>query len=246
MKKPIVDLLFERALKAIESNSSTEAWSKALGLELYSNQIEIIDTMCSDDVNNLTILAARSAGKTYAVSVGCYKMCSNNPGYEVLIFGPKQALATRVIDQIMQICKAHKDTIGKDIDWRHCNSSFIQFVNGSRVRALSGGEGTQVEGHHCLTAGNMIKLEDGTEIPIQDVKVGTKVLTFNSENKLVSGEVVATNVRLPEDELYEVSYLLNNKIKTVKCTGSHRFFTKNRGIVEAKDLTETDILIGVV
>ena len=149
MKKPVIDLLFERALKSIESNSSTEAWAKSLGLELYSNQIEIINTMCSDEVNNLTILAARSAGKTYAVSVGCYKMCSDNPGYEILVFGPKQALASRVIDQIVQICKAHKDTLGKEIDWRHCNSAFIQFHNGSRIRALGAQEGSQIEGFHC-------------------------------------------------------------------------------------------------
>lgn len=149
MKKPIVELLFERAVLACEMNSSVVNWAKQMGVALYKNQIEIINTICDEKHRNITILAARSAGKTYAVALGTTKMCIDNPDYEVIFFAPKAAQATRILEQIQSICHKCKDTLYKEIDWANSNKADFKFFNGSRMRALGAADGTQVEGYHA-------------------------------------------------------------------------------------------------
>lgn len=137
MKKPIVDLLFDKALTALQNNSSIEAWANAAGIRLYSNQVEIINTMLDEKTRNMTILAARSAGKTYSVALATMKLCIDNPGYTVIFFAPKQAQSTRILDQIRTICDKCKDTLYKDVDWNKSNQNRLRFINGSRMIALS-------------------------------------------------------------------------------------------------------------
>lgn len=149
MKKPIVDLLFDKALTALQNNSSIEAWANAAGIRLYSNQVEIINTVIDEKTRNLTILAARSAGKTYAVALATMKLCIDNPGYSVLFFAPKQAQSTRILDQIRRICDKCPDTLSKEVDWNHSNQNKLKFFNGSFAIALGTAKNTQLEGFHC-------------------------------------------------------------------------------------------------
>lgn len=149
MKKPIIDLLMEKALKAVEVNSSITSWAKSVGVNLYPNQVEIINTICDPRTNNITLLAARSAGKTYATALATVKLCIDNPDYEVIFFAPKAAQSTRILEQIVSICNKCKDTLYKEVDWYRSNKAFLQFYNGSRMRALGAADGTQVEGYHC-------------------------------------------------------------------------------------------------
>lgn len=149
MKKPVVDLLFEKALVALKTNRSIEDWANSAGIRLYSNQVEIINTVMKDRADNITILAARSAGKTYAVALATMKLCIDNPGYSVIFFAPKQAQATRILDQIRRICDRCKDTLAKEIDWEHSNQNKYRFYNGSFMVCLSSAPGSQQEGFHC-------------------------------------------------------------------------------------------------
>lgn len=149
MKKPILELLFERAEYCAKINSSVEAWAKSMGVHLYKNQLEIINTICDQRVRNINVLAARSAGKTYAVALGSTKLCIDNPDYEVIFFAPKAAQSTRIIEQITNICHKCKETLYKEIDWFHSNKAFLKFYNGSCMRALGAQEGTQIEGYHA-------------------------------------------------------------------------------------------------
>ncbi len=146
MKKPVIELLFEKAVYYADINSSLEKWATSMGVRLFSNQIEIIEAICSDKTRNINILAARSAGKTYSVALAAVKMCIEKPFYNVLIFAPKLSLSTRVLDQIVQIMNACKDTLYKEVDWNSCNKAFMQFLNGSRITCL--GAIGEVEGYH--------------------------------------------------------------------------------------------------
>lgn len=148
MKKPIVDLLFDKALKALKTNSSIEEWAASVGIKLYSNQVEILNAICDDGKPNITILASRAAGKTYATALGAVKLCSENPGYEVIFFAPKASQSTRILEQIERICKQQPDTLNKEIDWNNSNKALFKFYNGSLMRALSAGEQTEIEGYH--------------------------------------------------------------------------------------------------
>lgn len=160
MKKPIVDLLFEKALSALQTNSSIEAWANSVGINLYTNQVEILNTIMDDSQHNITILASRAAGKTYATALGAMKMCMENPGYEVIFFAPKASQSTRILEQISRICKQQQDTLYKEIDWNNSNKALFNFYNGSLMRALSAGEQTEIEGFHP----NMVVLDESHRI----------------------------------------------------------------------------------
>ena len=246
MKKPIVDLLFDKALTALQNNSSIEAWANAAGIRLYSNQVEIINTMLDEKTRNMTILAARSAGKTYAVALATMKLCIDNPGYTVIFFAPKQAQSTRILDQIRTICDKCKDTLSKDVDWNRSNQNRLRFMNGSRMIALSCAPRSQLEGFHCFSAGTIITLENGSKMPIEEISVGNRVLCRDLQtNEIRANVVTAIGMRIPDEPLYEVTYVVNGKTQTIRCTGEHKFYTKNRGEVQAKDLTSEDVLISI-
>lgn len=230
---------------AVITNSSLQNWAESIGVHLWDNQLEILDTILNPSIRNICVTAARGAGKTFIISIAIIKMCIENRGYRVLLFGPKAELAARILaDGVRPICM-NNPILSAEVDWDVCKQKEFRFKNGSSIRCLGANDNTQVEGYHCFVGDTLITLADGMQKPVMDIEVGDKVLSFDGED-LVSGEVVATNVREPEDDLYEVSYELNGKPKFVVCTGSHKFYTKNRGIVEAKDLTDSDILIGVV
>lgn len=238
------DFIIKATAEAVTVNSSLDNWAKSIGVHLWKNQLEILDTILNPAIKNIAITAARGAGKTFIISIACIKLCIENRGYRVLLFGPKAELASRILaDGIRPLC-LNNPILSAEVDWDVCTKKEFRFKNGSWVRCLGASETTQVEGYHCFVGDTLITLSDGTQKPIMDIEVGDRVISFDGED-LVSGEVVATNVHEPEDELYEVSYELNGEQKSVVCTGSHRFYTKNRGIVEAKDLTDSDILIGV-
>lgn len=160
MARPIIDLLFEKSLDALKVNSSLRNWASSVGIELYDNQVEIINTMLNPDKLNITILASRSAGKTYAVALGATKMCIENPGYEVIFFAPKEKQSTRILEQIKAICKQQKDTLYKEINWRGSNKAYFEFNNGSIMRALSAGDTSQIEGYHA----QMVVLDESHQI----------------------------------------------------------------------------------
>lgn len=152
MKKPIVELLFEKAAYYADINSSIEKWAESMGVHLYKNQVEIINTLNNPDVHNINIIAARSAGKTYAVALGILKLCIETPFYEVLVFGPKQQQASRILEQITQICYKCKDTLYKEVDWYHSNKQKLVLFNQANITALGAQEGAQFEGFHASCA----------------------------------------------------------------------------------------------
>lgn len=231
---------------AVVTNSSLQNWANSIGVHLWPNQLEILDTILNPSIRNICVTAARGAGKTFIISIAVIKQCIENKNYRVLLFGPKAELAARILaDGVRPICM-NNPILSAEVDWDVCKQKEFRFKNGSWIRCLGANDNTQVEGYHCFVGDTLITLSDGTKKPIMDIKVGDKVISFDDDNKLVTGEVVATDVHEPTDDLYEVSYELNGEIKTVTCTGDHKFYTQNRGIVEAKDLLDTDTLIGVV
>jgi hypothetical protein len=240
------DYIIKVTDEAVITNSSLQNWAESIGVHLWDNQLEILDTILNPSIRNICVTAARGAGKTFIISIAVIKQCIENKNYRVLLFGPKAELAARILaDGVRPLCM-NNAILSAEVDWDVCKQKEFRFKNGSWIRCLGANDNTQIEGYHCFTGETLILLDDGTQKPIMDIKEGDKVISFNDSGDLVSGEVVATEVRLPDEDLYEVIYELNGSKKVVRCTGSHRFYTKNRGIVEAKDLTDTDILIGVV
>jgi hypothetical protein len=95
--------------------------------------------------------------------------------------------------------------------------------------------------HGCFEKDSLVTLANGEEIPISDVNVGDYVLSYNIETEsLVEKEVYHIENGVSDKKWVKLYFDDNSH---VECTEDHKFYTKNRGWVEAKDLTEEDIFL---
>ena len=98
-------------------------------------------------------------------------------------------------------------------------------------------------GDGCFVGDSMVTMADGTITKIKDLvnKEDFFVKSWDESNKkFITSKGHSARITKNVSEVQELE-LENGKI--VKCTPDHRFLTKNRGWVEAKDLTEEDELI---
>ena len=88
-------------------------------------------------------------------------------------------------------------------------------------------------GRGCFVAGSQVTMADGSFKNIEDVKIGDLVIDHERDARRVS-DTLANDI----DE--EIIYLQLENGLVIKCTKDHKYFTENRGWVEAKDLTDKD------
>jgi hypothetical protein len=119
-----------------------------LGIDLFDNQIEIVESVVDLNINKLAILQARGAGKTFAVGIGLTKLCLTQRKLRVGIFAPRADQATRIIDEMKKYVLLPGTEIHKRIDWDNTVKSRLVFDNGSEILAMSGAVTTKKEGWH--------------------------------------------------------------------------------------------------
>ena len=95
--------------------------------------------------------------------------------------------------------------------------------------------------HNCLTADTLITMADGSEKRIDEVKVGDKLYTFNPQTQEYGESAIGgINCR----EVGEVTVIYYGDGKSIKTTPLHTFMVRGKGFIAAKDIEETDALIG--
>ena len=119
-----------------------------LDINLFDNQIEIVNDVCNLTIKNIAILQSRSGGKTYSVGIGLLKLCMEIEGLRVGVFGPKADQACRIINDITTKIVKRDSKVYKQIDWKNSVKSRLFFKNGSEIIALSADETAQQEGWH--------------------------------------------------------------------------------------------------
>jgi hypothetical protein len=96
--------------------------------------------------------------------------------------------------------------------------------------------------HGCLKKGTLIKLSAGEERPIEKIKAGDCVVSFEEKTKnFVKAEVAKVIIQEKTISLPWLELLLENG-RTLVCTEDHKLLT-SRGWVEAKDLTLSDDIV---
>ena len=95
--------------------------------------------------------------------------------------------------------------------------------------------------HGCFSANAQVTLANGERISISTVKPGMSVLTVDLKTNLVCSQTVKALViqELPKDWIE----LTLEDGTILPCTEDQRFWTTNRGWVEAKNLLETDNIL---
>jgi len=163
-------------------------------------------------------------GNTIIVKNGKYVTYLVKDGFEVDASGvviPKQTFVNMMNAQEAYIATRQSVNLAMDAQ------NFQQKALYSQIMATGG----------CFVAGTKIKMYDGIEKNIEDIKVGDKVLSYDIQNnKLVDGQVLSTSIK-------KVSTLIiiNDNIKT---TPEHPFYVVNQNeYAEAKDLKIGDVLL---
>lgn len=101
------------------------------------------------------------------------------------------------------------------------------------------------EVHKCL-AGSTLVLTNNGMLPIKDIvqqrNPNIKVATFTANQTLNYVTPAGYFTNPVTKNMLQLNIATKTGIKTVVCTPTHKFLTKNRGYVEACDLTCNDIL----
>lgn len=101
--------------------------------------------------------------------------------------------------------------------------------------------------HKCFDYNTHITTNKG-DLKIGDVvtkQLNVDILSYNEETKQVEYKPIKNWFENPiVKPLMELEIMLTNgEHKVIKCTDDHKFFTNNRGWVEAKDLTDEDDIV---
>jgi hypothetical protein len=92
----------------------------------------------------------------------------------------------------------------------------------------------------CLEEGTAVAMSNGQRRCIEDVKIGEFVFSYDTKtDQFVSREVLDV---IDNGDLECLELELENG-KTITCTYDHKFYTSNRGWVEAQYLTEDDDIV---
>lgn len=100
--------------------------------------------------------------------------------------------------------------------------------------------------HGCFTPNSKVIMADGTKKRISAVKTGEFVLGYDETTKqIVKSKVLNSFIMGYETDWIKLKF---NKIKlgdfpTTQSTAEHKFFTSNRGYVEAQDVIYTDTIL---
>lgn len=97
--------------------------------------------------------------------------------------------------------------------------------------------------HGCFSAGSLVTLANGEQIPIETVEIGTSILSYNENTKTVEFDTVTAV--MSKDIDIEWLKLDFDDGSSIECTADHLFLTQNRGWVEAQHLEESDIFVEI-
>lgn len=178
------------------SSSQVSYWAMdQLNINLYDNQIEIVEAVLDLNVKYLAILQARGAGKTFSVGLGLVKLCLDIPGIQIGVFGPKADQATRIISEITAHVIKPGSPIFPEVFWKKSTTARLQFFNGSQILALSADETAMQEGHHF----NLVVLDECHRI--SDISVNQRIIPMLGS--LPIGKIIKLGISMYRQNFWE-------------------------------------------
>ena len=97
--------------------------------------------------------------------------------------------------------------------------------------------------HGCFDKDTLVTLSNGEEVSISEINIGDSVLSYDTKENIMVSKIVTNIQNFDSDKKWlELEF---DDGKTIKCTEDHKFYTKNRGWVEASDLTSEDEFIKI-
>lgn len=110
--------------------------------------------------------------------------------------------------------------------------------NGERLITSIGGRATG-EGGDCFVAGTLVRTPGG-DVPIEKIRVGDKVLSFDHQRVMVVKSRVVAAREKQSDDIYAVCSASGHRFR---CTGDHRVFSPGRGYIRVNQMGRGDRIL---
>ena len=122
---------------------------------------------------------------------------------------------------------------GRESWLKHCQLYKDSRIHGSvKTNGCVSGRCT-----HCIEENQRVTTPEGL-IPIKDIKVGQYVYSYDGNFNLQLNPVKEV-IRQGIQECYKITWRTNSgksKVGSIVCTENHKFYTRSRGMIRAKDL----------
>ena len=182
----------------------------------------------------------RQSGKTFIIAALLLWYATTFPQSAVGIVGPSWRQTKRILSRISSF--THKLPSG--IAFKPQRTQ-IQFANGSTIDAFPNNpetiRGPTLNVVYCLPAGVNVTLENGNQIPIEQLEPGQRVLSFNTKTGQIEPKKVLRTFSNPLAGRRIVR--LTHEFGTFDCTAEHKVYTSTRGFVASSDLCQDDKIL---
>ncbi len=95
--------------------------------------------------------------------------------------------------------------------------------------------------HGCFEKNTLITLINGEKISISQLQIGTYVLSYDIKNGCEIAKKITGIFNKVDNDIDWCKLTFDDR--QIICTKNHKFYTKNRGWVEAQHLTSDDTFI---
>ena len=121
-------------------------------------------------------------------------------------------------------------------DWESLREHIKTFGvrNSLTVACMPTASTSQLLGNNeCLAKGTLVTLSDGTNIPIEEIKVGAKISTYSEKNGGLINSTVSQVLNKGKKDVIKLTFIDGT---TIICTPDHKFMLENNEWCEARNI----------
>lgn len=209
-----------------------------LGFTPYSYQKEFIDMFQN---NQFTAARwCRQSGKTFIIATMLLWYATTHPQTAIAIVGPSWRQSKRILQRIA----AFTHNLPPNIAFKPQRTQ-IHFTNGSTIEAFPNNPDT-IRGPtfnivYCLPAGVKVTLANGNQVPIEQLKPGQIVLSYNHKTREIEPKHVLRTFCNPR--AFRKIIRINHMKGTIDCTAEHKIYTLSRGYINSSRLCKDDKIL---
>lgn len=226
-----VELIDQRKAFQNPSGRSHKDQFKEFGVELRPYQTDAVNILL--DEGSGFIIAGTGAGK----SLICASLTDiyGQAGYKTITVVPSSDLVSQTADwyKVCGMDAGEYSGSKKEIDCQHVVATWQSLQNNPKLMGFF----QMVMVDECFTGDSLVRTTNGVK-PINEIKIGDKIVSMNELGDFVEDEVNDVYVNMKKSQQDTLLKLTFDNGKIIKVTENHEFYLNNGEKIKAKDLTE--------
>jgi hypothetical protein len=213
-------------------------FEQVVGFKPFAYQTEFIQLFKE---NQFTAARwCRQSGKTFIIAALLLWYATTHPDTAIGIVGPSWRQTKRILSRIAFF--THKLPPG--IAFKPQKTQ-IHFTNGSTIEAFPNNpetiRGPTLNVVYCVPADVKVTLADGSKIPIEQLKSGQEVLSYNTLTSQIQPKKVIRTFSNPKTARKILR--ITHEFGTLDCTADHRVYTLDRGYIPSSQISKSNKIL---